>query len=502
MKKALSTIMSIAMVLVMTAALSANMFASALDNGSGSSDDPYRITNEDDFLEFVEESEYNSFENEFISLENSITVSEGFIGNIDCPFMGNFNGNGNTVEFTNDDFIGMFRYVENAVIENLTVIGDVYVENSSSERGNGVAGIVGVASGQTTITDCIFKGSVTNEYSGKDYSAGICGQASGNLTVSGCANYSDIEGNGSYLAGIVGYFSDGFVTVKNCTNYGDVAGNSYLAGIVGYVYNSGFSVNHCINAGKIDSYLHAGGIMNFKNTQNKKDEMCVMNCINRGAVYTSENLGYAAGIVGYLEDTVKDFSVLNCANFGAISGNRRNGGILAYWSSQSSAKLTLKNCYNGGAISGSITDALIGYYSGLLGDVISGNLFDTSKCSTTLSGNGKATGRESLTDAVSELNSFIDNNASAASGWFKWSVGYVNANGEVVASPTKNTVEQAVFEKDIPGFQGSDIGSVLSEGNLWVIIVIAVAAIAAIAVLVVVRKKKIAVTAGADNSNN
>lgn len=501
MKKALSIIMSIAMVLTMTAALSANMFASALENGNGSSNDPYRISNEDDFLEFVEESEYNSFENEFVSLENNITVSEGFIGNIDCPFKGTFKGNGKTIVFTNDDFIGMFRYVENAAIENLTVVGDLLVENSSTERGKGVAGIAGVASGQTTITDCTFKGSITNEYSGKDYSAGICGQASGNLTVSGCVNYADIEGNGSYLAGIVGHFSNGFVTVKNCTNYGDVAGNSYLAGIIAYVFNSGFSVNHCINTGKIDSYLNAGGIMNFKNSQNKTEEMCILNCINRGAVISSNDSGYDAGIVGYL-DTVKSLSVLNCANFGAISGVARNGGILAYWSSQSGVNLTLKNCYNSGAISGSKTDALIGYFSGLSGDVISGNLFDTSKCSTTLSGNGKATGVNSLADAVSKLNAFIDNNASSASGWFKWAVGNINANGEVVASPTTKTVEQAVFEKDIPGFQGSDIGSVLSEGNLWVIIVIAVAAIAAIAVLVVVRKKKTAVTAGADNANN
>ena len=494
MKKTLSILMSVLIAMLMTVALSANMFASAFENGNGTSNDPYKIFNADDFMELVEASEYDSFENEYFVLENNISVSEGYIGNEDTPFMGNFNGNGKTVTFTNDDFTGMFRCVEDATVENLNVTGKLFVEDGSDEDGIGVAGIVGTAFGRTTIDNCTFKGSATNQGVKKNYMAGICGYGSGNLTISGCINYANLEGNGTYIAGILGYFTKGFVSVKNCMNYGEVLGNSFIAGIIGNVLDSGFSVNHCINAGKIDSYMYAGGILNAKNTKDKTNEMSVMNCINRGIVCSDDKNGRVAGIAGYIEDSVKDFSVINCANFGKIQGTDRNGGILASWSSQTGLKLIMKNCYNGGTIIGTTKDALIGYYVKNSADVITTNFFDSTICATTLSNLGLATAADTVEEAVAKLNESVNN-----SGWFEWSVGYVNAKGELVASQESGAVAQAVFTKDIPVSQGSGIGSVLSEGNLWVIIVVAVAAIAAVAVLVVVKKKKTVITAADDN---
>lgn len=92
-------------------------------------------------------------------------------------------------------------------------------------------------------------------------------------------------------------------------------------------------------------------------------------------------------------------------------------------------------------------------------------------------------------DAVAELNAFIDADGATNRELLRFAVGNVNNNGVIVNYNNSETAAQVVFENDIPQ-GGMDLGSVLSQGNLWLVMIIAVLAVGFIIVLVVVKKKR------------
>ncbi len=57
-----------------------------------------------------------------------------------------------------------------------------------------------------------------------------------------------------------------------------------------------------------------------------------------------------------------------------------------------------------------------------------------------------------------------------------------------------------VSDKTVKAISGSGTGSILSDGNLWIIVTVAVVAIAGIAILIIVNKRKKVATAGAETT--
>ncbi len=98
------------------------------------------------------------------------------IGTEDFPFKALFDGNGHTIANANmtldgADFAGLFGYIENATVKNLTVTGGsmVSIYNGSTTYAGGIIGFAGYS----TIENCINENSV----SGDGFVGGIAGSA-------------------------------------------------------------------------------------------------------------------------------------------------------------------------------------------------------------------------------------------------------------------------------------------------------------------------------------
>lgn len=298
-----------------------------------------------------------------ISGQNATTIAMGStaftpIGNSTTKFAGTLLGNGCTIKglVTNGQYSGLFGYVNNAHIENLTV-------NVSNDSGNTSAGgLVGVVNGTTTITNCNVSGTVkgTHQIGGFVGFAQDCvltisnGNNSATITTTGQS--SNDKGRTSGGGGIVGYVNDNAtVTINDVTNTGAVktessSANSGLGGIVGFS-NGKTIINNCNNTASITGHAGLGGIVGY--TANGS----IVGCRNDGNITSSKayNLGadsasYSGGIAGYCYA-----DVAKCYNSGTVkttsdwANSNQVAGIAAYLGSGRNVKY----CYNGGWIEGS-----------------------------------------------------------------------------------------------------------------------------------------------------
>lgn len=130
-------------------------------------------------------------------------------------FTGTFNGNGHSISeiYVNDksNYKGLFGYVNNADISGLTILGTV---------------------------------------SGKQYVGGLAGYVAGNSTIDRCANYSIVNGSGTYVGGLVGYLNSATATLTNCYNAGDVSGTTNCGGLVG-CNNASATMANIFNVGSV-----------------------------------------------------------------------------------------------------------------------------------------------------------------------------------------------------------------------------------------------------------
>lgn len=189
-------------------------------------------------------------------------------------FGGCFDGNGHTVSGlyikSSAHSVGLFGYVEEAIVANLGVIGGTITTTSTY-----AGGIIGVAHGTCVITNCYNTGSVSSyntwpEDSSSHYSGGIIGDA--------------------YMANIT-----------NCYNIGNVSSSSYShhsysGGIVGWA-SGGANITNCYNTGTISS-----------------------------STYSSYYSYYSGGIVGYKPNPVSEAVVINSYYLNTCGGNNTYGG--------------------------------------------------------------------------------------------------------------------------------------------------------------------------------
>lgn len=297
-----------------------------------------------------------------ISGQNATTIEMGStaftpIGNSTTKFAGTLLGNGCTINglVTNGQYSGLFGYVNNAHIENLTV-------NVSNDSGNTSAGgLVGVVNGTTTITNCNVSGTVkgTHQIGGFVGFAQDCvltisnGNNSATITTTGQKSNDKGRTSGG---GIVGYVNENAtVTINDVTNTGAVktessSANSGLGGIVGFS-NGKTIINNCNNTASITGHAGLGGIVGY--TANGS----IVGCRNDGNITSSKayNLGadsasYSGGIAGYCYA-----DVAKCYNSGTVkttsdwANSNQVAGIAAYLGSGRNVKY----CYNEGQIEGS-----------------------------------------------------------------------------------------------------------------------------------------------------
>ena len=141
----------------------------------------------------------------------------------DVYFLGNFDGNGKTVNglYVNDTdkySVGLFGQIgEGATVETVGVIDSYFCGNEF------IGGVVGFNE-FGTVTNCYNMGNV----SGKLNVGGVIGANNyGNVT--NCYNTGVVNGT-EWIGGAVGY---NYGTVEKCYNIGDVSGMSKVGGVLG-----------------------------------------------------------------------------------------------------------------------------------------------------------------------------------------------------------------------------------------------------------------------------
>lgn len=232
------------------------------------------------------------------------------IGTSSTKFTGTFDGNGYAIKnlYINNpekDYIGLFGYVNNATIKNVTL------EDANITGKNYVGGIAGYSYQNTTISYCCTQGTVA----GTEHVGGIIGyQYSGGGSTNVYYNYIQYCNNATSVSGIynVGgitgtsrsyrdyyYRSYGNSYVKYCSNSGTVtATKSRAGGIIGasssYSDSSSFRIqyiNYCYNSGEISASSYAGGVVGSCYS----DFTEVIHCYSVGTVTATSNFGGCFG---------------------------------------------------------------------------------------------------------------------------------------------------------------------------------------------------------------
>lgn len=223
-------------------------------DGEGTEEEPYEINSDKDLkllAYHVANEEVDGYEGCYFALTRDISLSDtaswlpiGYFteaGDSEPkPFKGNFNGQGYRVynlkiSDTTQDYAGLFGSVHGAVIENLTVDGQV---NAHSKA----ALLVGETN-DSTISNCSSRGQVR----GVGVIGGIVGEAYDSVILE-CTNTAGVLGgtdadgvNEAYAGGICGSAQSSFMS--DCTSdttdsYSALYSEGYVGGIAGNIYET------------------------------------------------------------------------------------------------------------------------------------------------------------------------------------------------------------------------------------------------------------------------
>lgn len=261
--------------------------------GIGTEEDPYLISSEQqlDWLRFEVNELKVSTRNKFYKLVNDLNFKDyesnavkddgNFepIGLNNNPFMGDFNGEGNTVSFLKifrpgESNVGMFGKTEKgAVIRNISL------KDVSIFGGRHVGALIGWSKDSLVVNGRVF-GSVSGDGSAI---GGVIGYTSNNsLTKDSYANI-EMQGFGDSYGGLIGYNGS---QIQNSYSEGAIDANNNVGGLVGI--NDGVVINSYTKV-SVDAVKHVGGLIGW----------------NRGEVsqaYASGSLNgqsVVGGLIGY-----------------------------------------------------------------------------------------------------------------------------------------------------------------------------------------------------------
>ncbi len=318
------------------------IFAQFSGSGSGTTSDPYLIYNESQLAQmanFLGQSKVFKLMKD-LDVSNYISQnspSEGWqpIGVQSSPFMGRLDGNGHTISglFINrssTDYVGFFGYLKFATINNLNI-------NATYIKGHDNVGSIAGYSENSKISNCTVVITSTSGIAGNSNVGGIVGYAktgSSSYNISNCNVTSTKINCGRITGGIVGYADD--VPISSSTMKGKIDCGISGGGIVGYAKSSKYF--------KLESVTYFGDVYDLYRVAFINDE--------------TEKIG---GIVGTLESSNSSTTITSAYSQGKIT-NRGNytGGIIGYYSGIIGE---MSNCYHFGDING----------ADFVGGVIGGN---------------------------------------------------------------------------------------------------------------------------------
>ena len=446
--------------------------ASSLEEGDGTSSNPYLIKDGKDLAYIKNNSIFKSgFSGKYFQITKDIdlnnlpwsgigngTSSGAFKGNIDG---GNHEIRNISIEATTERK-GFFNSV-NGNISNIKLKNCSLTVDSFSS--NGYGGLF-AAINYGSITNCSAEGEIDVKgiYVGGMIGCNYGGDVS-SLSFKGKTRGTRATG------GIIGYNgknSGKIGNITNCTNYGEIqseeimVSNYYgIGGIIG-VNGSGCIIDGCVNNGIVKpdgaSSAGTGGIVgnNFAST--------IQNCLNNGEISAKENV---AGICGYPRASG---TYIHLTNRGKVSGDYAVAGILGY----ARSSVSLSDNY-GEISSGSYKQ---GYWIGGIVGMLGSNLTVTS-CNNygLVSGIGSTSG--GVGGIVgSNYNSSISNclNEGHIYGEYRLGgiAGFSQSSGGIISNCTNKGEIESKIEKGslsiggIIGFNTAEVIYCKNYGNIKV----------------------------------
>lgn len=361
-----------------------NGITTSQPHGKGTEDEPYQIGTAQE-MAWLAYAVNNQMESEGYCAVLTADIDLGYcqwpvIGvlssNGQRAYTGTFDGQGHTVSGLNitslggRQKLGLFGVAQDAVIENLTVRGNIDltgVRSYDTTTGYIIGGLLGsgeVKDGKgVTIRNCVSQVDISVSF------------------------VNDQKAQNSAVGGLVGRLSgSGSHEITNCRNEGRIytafepgayylggsGGNGGQGGIVGFIGASA-QLERCVNTGTVYAGRAAGvgGIVG--NAGDSGVTITLNQCANQGAVSNDTGgvllrKGGTGGIIGLAP--TGSVTVSSCYNTGVVAGSAIVGGILGgekgeHSSSQYGNKnLTLENCYNAGALQVGTATTLVGSLAG------------------------------------------------------------------------------------------------------------------------------------------
>lgn len=358
-----------------------NGITTSQPHGKGTEDEPYQIGTAQE-MAWLAYAVNNQMESEGYCAVLTADIDLGYcqwpvIGvlssNGQRAYTGTFDGQGHTVSGLNitslggRQKLGLFGVAQDAVIENLTVRGNIDltgVRSYDTTTGYIIGGVLGSGEGGgVTIRSCVSQVDISVSF------------------------VNDQKAQNSAVGGLVGRLSgSGSHEITNCRNEGRIytafepgayylggsGGNGGQGGIVGFIGASA-QLECCVNTGTVYAGRAAGvgGIVG--NAGDSGVTITLNQCANQGAVSNDTGgvllrKGGTGGIIGLAP--TGSVTVSNCYNTGAVAGSAIVGGILGgekgeHTSSQyGNQNLTLENCYNAGDLQVGTAATLVGSLAG------------------------------------------------------------------------------------------------------------------------------------------
>ena len=322
--------------------------AASFSGGSGTDDDPWKISNGSElaYLASLVNSNGSATYNQYYILTADIDLGGrewtgiGNQNDAGKAFKGKFDGNGKVItgfainkelEYTP----GLFGMLDGgAVVKNLTVHG------------------------------CIRAGSK------KDFGGLLCASVNGGSAVANCTVYADVQitreagSKDLYFGGITGRLAPGG-KIQDCTVLGKIqlqvtasATNTqrqYTAGIAARI--DAAEITNCKNYADISQIFtgsatigYSGGIVACGDAATDTT-VSIRNCVNYGDIFVETNGGHGrtGGIIGNARSKAV-YNIENCFNAGKmLSGKGTQSGNMGELVGMNEAKqLSLKNCYVSG----------------------------------------------------------------------------------------------------------------------------------------------------------
>lgn len=261
----------------------------------GTEQNPYLINQIEDITRFAQNvNSGNSFTNIYIKQIKDLDFTNLdfiMIGMQEKPFQGIYDGDNkridnisitDTVETDDNKRMGLFRYISNATIKNLTISGNYNVVKDCG-------GFVGGTYGNSNIINCHNNVNIINNAEGKSI-GGIVGQLmpESNVVIDNCTNNANIT-NVATTGGVVGIVNNSVLTVSNSNNTGTIISTgasspwSGTGGLVGKDNSGGATIilKNSHNSGDVraNGYVDA-----FVGNMSTKGKLTKEGCTNTGNI--------------------------------------------------------------------------------------------------------------------------------------------------------------------------------------------------------------------------